>query len=87
MTVKLQDGSSKIVILSGTTSYKTTIAASKNDIKIGDAVAVAGSANSDGSVNAQNIQLNPEMTVVHKTAMDRQQKINNATYQTQTSVD
>ncbi len=61
MTVKLQDGSSKIVILSGTTNYKTTIAAAKSDIKIGDTIAVSGSTNTDGSVSAQSVQLNPEM--------------------------
>ncbi len=61
VTVKLQDGSSKIVILSGTTNYKTTIAASKSDLKIGDTVAVSGSTNTDGSVSAESIQLNPQM--------------------------
>ncbi|MFZ2024878.1 MAG: DUF5666 domain-containing protein [Microgenomates group bacterium] len=61
LTVKLQDGSSKIVILSGTTTYKTMTDASKSDINVGDTIAISGSTNTDGSVSAQSIQLNPAM--------------------------
>lgn len=59
ITVKLADGSSKIVLLSGTTSYNQSAPASASDLKVGDRVAVFGMANSDGSVNATNVQLNP----------------------------
>lgn len=61
MTIKLQDGSSKIVILSKTTSYKLTTDGSKTDITVGSAVAVSGTTNTDGSVSAENVQLNPAM--------------------------
>ncbi len=61
ITVKLMDGSSKIVIVSSSTSINKAAAASKSDLKTGERVAVFGSTNSDGSVTAQNIQLNPMM--------------------------
>lgn len=59
LTVKLQDGSSKIVILSGNTTFIKEASATKDDLKAGDTVAVIGTANSDGSVTAQTVQINP----------------------------
>ena len=59
LTVKLQDGSSKIVILSDKTVYLKSDKASLTDLKKGDTVAVFGTDNTDGSVTAQDIQLNP----------------------------
>lgn len=59
LTVKLADGSSKIVNLSGTTVYSKTDTGSKIDLKTGTKVAAIGTTNSDGSVTAQNIQINP----------------------------
>ncbi|MFA6518083.1 MAG: hypothetical protein WCV93_00315 [Candidatus Shapirobacteria bacterium] len=61
MTVKLADGSSKIVILSETGSIVKSSPATKTDLVVGEKVAVFGATNSDGSVTAQNIQLNPIM--------------------------
>lgn len=59
MTVKLQDGSSKIIILTGITTYNKSTAAITADIKVGERVMVIGVQNSDGSVTAQDVQLNP----------------------------
>lgn len=59
MTVKIQDGSTKIVILSATTTYSQMQTADKSDLKVGSRVGVFGTTNPDGSVTAQNIQLNP----------------------------
>ena len=60
ITVKLQDGSSKIILLTSTTTFNKSAEGSKADLKIGERVAVFGSENSDGSVTGQNIQLNPQ---------------------------
>ncbi len=58
ITVKLTDGSSKIVLLSGTTEINKTATGSASDLKTGEKVAVFGQTNSDGSVTAQSVQLN-----------------------------
>lgn len=59
ITVKLSDGSSKIVILSDATTINKATTATKTDLKVGERVGVFGLDNSDGSVTAQTIQLNP----------------------------
>src|SRR3989338_2215232 len=59
VTVKMMDGSSKIIILSSTTTYNKSVNATKEDLKPGERVGVFGTDNSDGSMTAQNIQLNP----------------------------
>lgn len=59
ITVKLADGSSKIVLLSDKTEINQAASATKEDLKTGEKVMVVGTDNSDGSVTAQNIQLNP----------------------------
>jgi len=59
ITVKLTDGGSKIVILSDNTEINQAANATKDDLKAGEKVAVFGQENSDGSVTAQSIQLNP----------------------------
>ena len=59
ITVKLNDGSSKIVFFAGNTSINKADQATKEDLKVGEKVAVIGQENSDGSVTAQNIELNP----------------------------
>ena len=59
VTIKLQDDSSRIVILTDTTVINKSAQGSKSDLKVGEKVAVFGIENSDKSVTAQNIQLNP----------------------------
>ncbi len=63
MTIKLQDGSSKIVILSDKTVINKSTQGTKDDLKSGENVAVFGSNNSDGSVTAEDIQLNPQLRI------------------------
>ncbi len=59
ITVKMQDGSSKIVIFSDKTVINKSATGSASDLKTGEKVLVIGANNTDGSVTAQNIQLNP----------------------------
>jgi hypothetical protein len=59
ITVKQQDGSSRIVLFTDKTAINKANQASTSDLKVGETVAVVGQQNSDGSVTAQNIQINP----------------------------
>lgn len=61
MTVKLADGGSKIVLFSESTTFNKSDAATKANVKAGEKVAAFGTENSDGSITAQSVQLNPTM--------------------------
>lgn len=64
ITVKLSDGSSKIILLSDKTTVSKASTGTKEDLKNGTKVAVFGTENSDGSVSASNIQINPMINVL-----------------------
>ncbi len=59
ITVQTNDGSSKIVIISDTTPVMKETSGTLSDVLIGKQITVIGSANSDGSITAQSIQLRP----------------------------
>lgn len=59
VTVKLTDGSSKIILFSDQTIYSSNILAKKTDLKQDNKIMVFGKANTDGSITADRIQLNP----------------------------
>ena len=59
ITVKMPDGSSKIVLISDTTTYETTTKADKSGLKAGITVRVIGTTNSDGSITGTDVMLNP----------------------------
>ena len=61
ITVEMEDGSSKIVVISSQTNINKAEKVSADELKEGVTVSVFGSTNSDGSVTAQNIQLNPNL--------------------------
>jgi len=61
ITVKLADGSSKIIILSEKTAINKSAEAEKSDLKTGESVTVFGISNTDGSVTAQNISIGSGM--------------------------
>ena len=60
VTVKLQNGGSKIVFLSDSTEITRFAEGTLSDLEIGKNISVNGTANSDGSVTAQTIQLRPQ---------------------------
>jgi hypothetical protein len=57
ITVKTGNGSTKIILVSGSTSISLVAAGSIADLKTGENVVVTGSANDDGTVTAANIRL------------------------------
>ena len=61
ITVKMTDGSSKIILIGDKTSINKASTATKTDLKVGEKVAVFGTPNTDGSVSGTSIQLNPSM--------------------------
>jgi hypothetical protein len=60
ITVKMQDGSSKIVIVTTNTAINKSAEGTISDLTAGQTVSAFGTDNTDGSVTAQNIQLNPQ---------------------------
>jgi len=56
LTLKTQDGSSKIVFFSGSTKILKTAEGVVDDIGIGEQIMVSGEQNSDGSYTAETIQ-------------------------------
>lgn len=64
LTIKLSDGSTKLVIVpSSATVYKTD-KVNFSDLKTNEEVLIFGTQNSDGSITAENIQLNPKVRLV-----------------------
>ena len=65
ITVKLQDDSSKIVLINDKTVINKVQTVNKSELKVGEKVSVFGSENTDGSVTAQNVQLNPILRMMN----------------------
>lgn len=61
ITVKSQDGSSKIILISKSTSISKQADGTLTDLVIGKSVSINGTVNSDGSITAVTVQLRPAM--------------------------
>ncbi len=61
ITVKMRDGSSKIVFFSDTTEVSKFVAGTSADLAVGKTIIVMGKTNSDGSVTATTIQFRPNL--------------------------
>lgn len=59
ITVKMSDGSSKIVLLSESTTYSMSESTTKDKVTVGSKIAVFGTSTSDGSLTASSVELNP----------------------------
>lgn len=62
ITIKISDGSTKIILFSESTSYLINSPSKKENLKSGVKVSVFGKTNSDGSLTADRIQLNTTNT-------------------------
>ena len=60
MTVGLQNGGSKIVLLGVSTRVQKTVEGTIKDLAVGTNIVVFGTANSDGSETATSIQIRPQ---------------------------
>lgn len=57
ITVKLEDGSSKLVIIADSTKVNKTLDGSREDLMVGEQIMVVGSEGTNGAVTAQNISI------------------------------
>lgn len=60
ITIKAMDGSSKFVFFSDTTKIAKSTDGTKDDLSVGKSITVNGTANADGSITAQSIQIRTE---------------------------
>ncbi len=62
ITIKMRDGSSKIVLFSGSTPITKSVSGTAADLQIGVQLMINATANSDGSMTAQTIQMRPKFS-------------------------
>ena len=71
VTIKLADGSSKIIVLSESTPINKATTGSVSDLKVGDKLMIFGTTNSDGSVTATNVSINTGMPGASESSRQR----------------
>lgn len=59
ITIQMPDNSTKIVLVSTSTQVLKAATGALSDLSVGTNVAVSGTANSDGSLTAQSVQIRP----------------------------
>ncbi len=57
ITLKLRDGNSKIIFYSEKTTISKMASSTSEGLMVGDQATISGSSNSDGSINADSIQV------------------------------
>jgi hypothetical protein len=62
ITVKTRDGGSKIIYFSDSTTIGKAVSGSTSDLNAGQQVMINGKSDANGSITAQNIQINPNNT-------------------------
>ena len=62
ITIQMRDGSTKIVLMSNTTTVMKSVEGSIKDVKIGAQIMTNGIANTDGSITAESISIRPATT-------------------------
>lgn len=65
IVVKQQDNTSRIILINNKTVINKAETVNRSELKVGEKVSVFGSENSDGSVTAQNVQLNPIQRMIN----------------------
>jgi hypothetical protein len=68
ITMKLRDGGSKIIFLSSTTPITKTASGTPADLIVGTQVSAMGTANPDGSITAQSVQIRSAMSGAQRAA-------------------
>ena len=74
VTIKMRDGGSKNVLFSTSTKILKSTAGIIDDLKVGDTVMVVGKTNTDGSVNAESIQIqSAELALISPVKLEQKQ--------------
>lgn len=63
MTVKTSDSGSKIVFFSATSKISKNVDAQTSDLAVGQTVMASGTTNSDGSISAKTVEINPQTKI------------------------
>ncbi|MFA6184630.1 MAG: DUF5666 domain-containing protein [Candidatus Shapirobacteria bacterium] len=64
ITVKTNDGSSKIIMISDSTTVNQATKVDKNSLKVGSQISISGDQNTDGTVTGKIININSATTTI-----------------------
>ena len=85
MTVKASDGGSKIVFISESAKITKNADVQSSDLTVGQTVMASGSTNSDGSITAKTIEINPQTRANMQSGKSNSVNTNASATQTQDS--